>query len=244
MFHELYAFGPPWRSSFWLSPIQRHLVREVWKITDGAVTNVGLYRRRLCDWRPSAMQYLCLMPVFSTIGEPAALTKWSGRSAQMVVLGRPEAAARAYGRRREALLRACRALEIRRICDIGARSGAVPSQIENVRVSAYGHLPAADVSAILAESRAGFLDYPTDHLGKSTVFAAYAAHGVVPIVPWRRGGEEPGLAEGANYWAAPQDGSSDFESIANGALAWYTGHRLDVQVREFAGKLRERDTTR
>jgi hypothetical protein len=240
MFHELYAFGPPWRSSFWLSPVQRALARRLWKITDGAVTNVGRYARVLRRWRPDAERGLSLMPVFSNVGEPGTLAKWSSRRAQLVVFARPDAAERVYGPYRESLLQACGALEIREIIDIGMRTAPVPSRIGAMEVTATGRLPAAEVSAILGRARAGFLHYPSDHLGKSGVFAAYAAHGLVPVTSWRRAEEEPGLADGVSYWAVSRAAAAcpAFESIAQRAAAWYAGHRLEVQVREFTAQLR------
>src|SRR5438093_5969188 len=40
MFHELYAFGPPWRSSFWTSPLQRGLTKSLALLSDHCVTNL------------------------------------------------------------------------------------------------------------------------------------------------------------------------------------------------------------
>src|SRR5438034_3528340 len=40
MFHELYASGPPWRSSFWTSPVQRALVKSLALLSDHCVTNL------------------------------------------------------------------------------------------------------------------------------------------------------------------------------------------------------------
>jgi hypothetical protein len=240
MFHELYAFGPPWRSSFWLSPVQRYLASEAWRISDAAVTNVERYRRRLSSWRRGPASGAVLLPVFSNVGEPSAPRAWSARAAQMVVFGREDVASRAYERRRAHLLRACEALQIERIVDVGRRTRPVLAMLAHLPVSAIGFVPPAEVSTILSQSKAGFVDYRSDVLGKSTVFAAYAAHGVVPVVPWRGGADEPGLAEGRNYWSASSGdpGRHDFAAMAGEAAAWYAGHRLEVQSAEFARKLR------
>lgn len=240
MFHELYAFGAPWRSSFWLSPVHRYLAREILDISDHAVTNVESYRRQLCAWRLVSEKEISLSPVFSTVGEPVEPIAWSARRNQLVVLGRSDSAMRAYGRWREHLLHSCRALQIGSIIDIGARASPVPTSIEDIPISALGHLPAESVTAILGSSRAGFLDYPNNLLGKSSIFAAYAAHGLVPVIPRRQADDDMGLAEGMSYWV-PRLGDStslDFESIANGASVWYARHRLDIQAREFGTKLR------
>ena len=38
-FHELYAFGPPWSSSFWLSPVQRHIACRLAVLSDFWMTS-------------------------------------------------------------------------------------------------------------------------------------------------------------------------------------------------------------
>ncbi len=240
MFHELYAFGPPWRSSFWLSPVQRYLARRLWHMSDSAVTNVERYRRQLCRWLPASEKKVSLMPVFSSVGETGGLTAWSARPARLVVYGRPGAANRAYGPLRDQLLLACERLQIEEIVDIGSRATPPPARIGSIPVSPRGHLPSSSIGAVLGTAKAGFIDYPSDLLGKSTVFAAYATHGLVPVVSWCRGEDEPGLAEGVNYWVPSPNNqrSLDFESIAAKASAWYSDHRLDIQVREYARKLR------
>jgi len=240
MFHELYASGPPWRSSFWLSPLQRRLARRLCNVSDEVVTNREQSRDWLCRGRDDIRRRVSVMPVFSNFGEPEQLIAWGTRSAQMVVAGRTGSANRAYGRCRDQLVEACRALDIDEIIDIGARSDPVPPRIGNIRVSALGHLTPAQARAVLAGARAGFVDYPSDYLGKSTVFAAYAAHGLAPVVSWHRGVEEAGLKDGVNYWVpSPGDRTPrDFEAIATRATTWYAGHRLDFQAREFAKLLR------
>jgi hypothetical protein len=240
MFHELYASGPPWRSSFWLSPLQRRLARSLLEISDAAVTNREQSRRWLIADDPGLAERVCAAPVFSTLGEPQESIAWSERLPQMVVAGRSGSLDRAYGAFRDKLFAACRAMEIEEILDIGARARPPPSRIEGVRVSALGHLAPAQASAVLSRSRAGFLDYPSDYLGKSTVFAAYAAHGLVPVVTVRRGKDDTGLKEGMNYWIpGAQDGTRpDFELIATGAQNWYATHSIDVQLHAYAKLLR------
>ena len=240
MFHELFASGPPWRSSFWLSPLQRYLARELFRVSDASVTNREQSRQWLLGAGERMGPQISVMPVFSSLGEPVRLTDWKERSGRMVVAGRSGALHRAYGRFREQLIHACRHLGIDEIVDLGARSSRVPDQVGGIPIVAIGHLAPSQVSTILGEARAGFLDYPSDYLGKSTVFAAYAAHGLVPVVSWRRGEEEAGLLEGANYWVPDSDRSPprDFASIARQARAWYADHRLEMQARAYATLLR------
>ena len=47
MFHETWASGLPWQSSFWLSPLQRWCVARIARLADAVVTNTSYYRARL-----------------------------------------------------------------------------------------------------------------------------------------------------------------------------------------------------
>ena len=82
-FHELYAFGPPWSSSFWLSPVQRHIARGLAEISDFWMTSragSSQWLARFAGDKPHAV-----MPVFSTIGEPDALPH--ARLPKVIVFG-------------------------------------------------------------------------------------------------------------------------------------------------------------
>jgi hypothetical protein len=96
-----------------------------------------------------------------------------------------------------------------------------------------GTLPAAEVSAILTASAAGFLSYPLGFLGKSSVFAAYAAHEMLPICSGR---PAFGVRSGAPFWDARSAFSpaSHAPGIAAAARTWYEGHSLARQAAEIA----------
>ena len=242
VFHELYASGPPWRSSFWLSPIQRHLVGRLARLSDYAVTSSELYRRALAGWAPEKRKKICVRPVFSTIGEPAEREPWSRRQACMAVLGRAGIEGRVYERHRQAVVAAARALDVGEIVDIGLRSLPVPADLDGINIRATGHLPRKEVSRLLSRCRAGFLDYPSDVLGKSTVFAAYCAHGVVPVITHVRGPNLDGLREGEHFLLAQSQGiasspAGSIEQIAEFAFDWYQEHAVAVQAAELAKAL-------
>lgn len=243
MFHELYASGPPWRSSFWLSPIQRHLAGRLARLSDHAITSSELYRRELAVWAPARREQILVWPVFSTIGEPAESTPWDSRQPYLAVLGRAGTEARAYGYHRQALATMARALNIEEIIDIGPRSRPVSSQVEGIRVRTTGQLPREEVSKLLSSCRAGFLDYPSDVLGKSTVFAAYCAHGVVPVITHVRGTGLDELREGEHFLLAraqaadPSPSQGILENISKAAFDWYCGHAIAVQAAALSGIL-------
>ena len=138
---------------------------------------------------------------------------------------------------REALAAACRALAIAEILDVGPPLPELPSRLDGLPVRALGTLPEAEVSGVLLRSYAGFLGYPPPMLAKSTVFAAYCAHGLVPVCAWarRRGGPADELPP---CWEPGREPApSDPASLAARARAWYGDHELTRQVAGFRALL-------
>ena len=72
-FHELYASGRPWQSSFWLSPLQKHIARSILNLSSLAITPTDLYRKRLSRFRKDSAIKITTMPVFSNVGEPSCV---------------------------------------------------------------------------------------------------------------------------------------------------------------------------
>lgn len=68
-FHEIWSFHPlPWKSAFYLSPVQRSLVRKIANLSDEAVTSTLNYARRI---GASTDRAIGVVPVASNL--PAAL---------------------------------------------------------------------------------------------------------------------------------------------------------------------------
>jgi hypothetical protein len=155
------------------------------------------------------------------------------------VFGSPGLRRRAYGRYARDLALACRAFGVAEIHDVGIPVEH-PPQVDGVPVRGQGELPAPDLRQVLSASRLGFLAYPPGFLAKSTVFAAYAACGVLPVCAWR--GSSPGgeLGEGRHFWQperrCPRPGEA--EEIASAAAAWYRGHAISRQAEVFGRLLR------
>lgn len=76
------------------------------------------------------------------------------------------------------------------------------------------------MSDLLLGSAAGFLAYPPPFLPKSTIFASYCAHGMLPVCAWHGG---------RLYWT----GEGDPQEIASSAREWYSGHTLARQAERF-----------
>jgi hypothetical protein len=178
---------------------------------------------------------IAVLPVFSSVGELASPARLAARRRRLVVFGGPGGRARAYGEHAAALAAACAALEIEEIVDVGtALSGPSPDALAGVPVTRLGALAADAVSALLAGSLAGFVSHAPAFLGKSTIFAAYCSHGVLPVAACRERGEgrlwTPGTEAGGTSGTALQ-------ATADAAFAWYAGHSLARQVETFRALL-------
>jgi hypothetical protein len=233
IFHEVEASGPPWRSSFWLQRLQRQVARRVARLSDAAITSLDLYAAVL--GRALRRERLHVRPVFSTVGEPDALPPLAERERRLVVFGGRGARGRAYGPLLPVLAAAVRGLSAVGVDDIGPPLESVPPTIAGVPVQRLGLLDPPQVSRRLGRAVAGFVAYPRFFLPKSTIFAAYAAHGLLPVSAWpekeRPGGE---LRPGAHFWSPLAEGlDGDLKrasEIAGRAHAWYGGHSLRRQI--------------
>jgi hypothetical protein len=223
VFHEVYATGPPWRSSFWLSPIQRRLAAALARRSQGMTTSLEIYRRNLLRCAPG--REVRVLPVFSTVGEPAAVPPLAERARRLVLFGGSGTRQRAYHPLAGPLAEACRRLEIEEVCEVGPPVADLPDRIAGIPVRPLGILTAAEVSGLLLDSLAGFVAYPAPFLAKSTVFAAYCAHGLLPVSAWhrpRRRAQPP-----PPFWRPGQPGrrsAAELQEIADRARDWYAGH--------------------
>ncbi len=228
MFHELFAFGPVWTSSFWLSPLQRYLAARLARCADCCITNMQAYADQLVKFAPAHAGRILVRPVFSTVGEPDAIPSLAAREPELILFGGGAWTTKAVAQRRDELESICAELNLDRIIAVGAKSniewhGRVPFEEAGV-------LPPAQVSQRLRHARVGYMDYFPGYLGKSTIFAAYCAHGILPVFPETNPSESDGVRRGDNYTTV-QDLRSGLDRaaqqhVANRALAWYADHSL------------------
>ena len=229
VFHELFATGLPWRSAFWLSPWQAQVARRLACLADGLWTSTPQY----ADWLRSVVDGstpLQVQPVFSNIGELAELPAWDARAPRAVVFGTAVTRARAFATLR-AHAPALARLGLAEIVEAGTGpSQAGPASAMPTRH--LGRLSAPELGALLSGSRFGLLDYPVSHLGKSGVFAAYAAHGCVAVNTSDVGGHAEELRAGAHYINLRRPFESDARALARIAQRlhrWYRQHSLALQ---------------
>jgi hypothetical protein len=235
LFHELYASGPPWTSSFWLSPLQKRLAARLVRLSDERLTSLDLYAERVRELSNGAKAETASLPVFSSIGEPAAAPPLRARSPKMVVFGTRGRRIEVYKKSAAELNRLCRELGVEQISDIGKSLDVDISNLIELPVVAFGELPGPDVSKLLLDSIAGVIDYPAQMLGKSTIFAAYCSHRVVPIVaPHDQARTADGLRAGADYWLTTERNEklslNAAQAVADNAHLWYQSHKLSVHA--------------
>lgn len=226
IFHELYAFGPPWTSSFWTSLGQRHLAKALALVSNELVTPMEQYAQILESF--GATSEVLRMPVFSNVGELTAPTALQSRKSQIVIFGSALRRTEIYTNYRSQLLAACRALNLEAIVDVGVPLKTKPDL--PLPFFEKGRQGAESISSLLANSRAGFLTYFDGYLAKSGVFAAYCAHGVLPIMPSRNASDLDGTRNGKQYLTADEIRTEDAEiigqQIANSAHDWYQRHSI------------------
>jgi glycosyltransferase involved in cell wall biosynthesis len=236
MFHELFAFGPPWRSSFWTSPLQRRLTTRLAVASDHCVTNIRRFARYLESRLVPRSGRVDVLPVFSNVGE--FYQRERRRHNEMVIFGGAGWREAAYVNSMDALIKICQALDINQIHDIGPRLSAryeLPARIEW-----HGPLPASEVGEVMRDARFGFFTYPTPYLGKSGIFAAYASHGLVPItVDENDETNEDQLRINDHFLTcgALADHTGGTSAVGELVHAWYMKHCLAVQAQNYADML-------
>jgi hypothetical protein len=238
MFHELWAFGPPWRSSCWLSPLQRALAGAVLGLADAFLTSTAFYEALLRRLAPERSP-VAVLPVLSNIGEPSDPPPLAARDPSAVIFGQAGMRSRVY-RHLEAFLPALRAAGIENILDIGPPLEARAIDRPPLPVTRCGYLEPASASAAMLRARVGLLDYPLDYAAKSGIFAAYAAHRLVPMVRGAAGGGGDRLRHGLNLVRTSEptpELKAIGQSLAAEAHLWYRSHSLEHAAACFARAL-------
>ena len=239
MFHEISASGPPWTSAFWLSSLQRSLAARLAQMSDRCITSKQLYADIITRISQGKHNQVPFIPVFSNIGEPNKVLPLLKRQQRLVVFGGVANRARVYQESQAVLEYVCQRLNIQEIWDIGTPTEVNLSSITKVPILEKGQQSAENVSNILANSVAAFSDYNPDFLAKSTIFASYCAHRLLPINAKGSSSVVDGIEPGKHYWVPNLQGNElgndvEMQAIADNAYSWYQTHNLSVHIQIFA----------
>jgi hypothetical protein len=241
IFHELWVPDSlnPLKSSFWAAPAQRFITRSLHELSDAAITTTEMYKRRLDAAQRKGAPQVVVANVFSTVGEPLSVPAIAERPPRLVVFGGEGVSVIARQCRSE-LRRVLTTAAIGEIVQIGKQAPPTPAAVLGIPVAAKGMLPAPELSKLLQASRLGVLPYGNRSvLGKSTILAAYATHGVVPVALKVTHEDTDGLEANVNYLVASRQmgAVNDLEVMQQNIRGWYTGHSLSIQAQGLAAMI-------
>jgi len=170
-FHELNAFGPITGSAFWLSGLQLKICKDLYRLADQAFVNCKEFHSKMIGWGIHRRLERC--EVYSTLGEPGP----SDNSRKGgVLLGSAQTKVKVF-RHLHRHLPMLKELGLDHLTDIGSPVD-LPSELEGeIGLNRLGVLPEGEASEILSRAEFGILCYESGRLGKSSVYAAYLAHG-------------------------------------------------------------------
>jgi hypothetical protein len=231
VFHELYATGKIWSTAFWTSAPQRYVTRRIAELSDGAITTTRGQAEVLRAWNPRIR--LEVLPVPSNVGELLFEQMGSIREISLVVFGQEGTRKRAYAGNDAGWAKIRSWIPHAVIHDVGPPTGLSVEELTGIRCIRHGQLPAQEVSSILRNSQFGILDYTNSTLDKSGVFAAYCAHGVIPIVLSHASPESSTLREGAHFVTpdSVSDSAEDLRPLSEKSYRWYSRHNLSAHSR-------------
>lgn len=194
IFHELYASGAPWKSSFWLQPLQKRIASKVAHLSSVCLVSSESMRRQL-DRLASGAEAI-VYPVLSNFGEPDLSPDQFGQRDphRWAICGGTALIERSLQSFREIIHRIPEEISPRRLLVLGGDdSSTVRALLPDIGIQTdyRPRLTPGDASGLLSTSSFVWLDYftrrgvPGDVLLKSTAFAAACAHGAVPVFPHR-----------------------------------------------------------
>jgi hypothetical protein len=242
MLHELYAKGSPKTSAFWLQPLQKMILRQLVRKADALRTNREGYAAWINQVSGRKTETTTVMPVFSNFGELENPSKLADRPASMVMFASGIHGGMDALQSHATAIDLCRKFHLDTLHLIGGPP-PVSEFAEGVRLIHQKHLPGDQASVLLASCRLAYNAYHPEYLGKSTILAAYAAHGLAVITR----GEAPNLPDGLreNREVLHQHSLvhgqiptlQELQGIAGHLHAWYDNHSLTKQALSYTSDI-------
>jgi hypothetical protein len=197
------------------------------------ITNRAGSARWLENRIPAHHERIHVSPVFSNLGEAPDAPPPSQREAHLVFFGYQ---AEQWDAGFTGLRRVIEMLKPARVTILG-RSAEIPAEVfGGIIVTRTGYLGADDVSAILRTARWGVVAYNPEYLGKSSLLAAFMAHGVVPLLVDGHLPLSEGLERNVHLLAVNELGSivPDLDAISEAGQTWYSPHNRENTAAAFA----------
>lgn len=241
--HEVWASGPPWKSEFYLSFLQRRLVSGLHRLSNGVLTSTALMKGMLDKIEPGKTR---LMPIPSALPPMNAQTEriFHQQGPIVVIAFGQEESRRLSIQAHEKLLCALHAEKLLQgvtVVGKGANSGENSSaDIRLLRgflpaelIQAYSNVTPERGAKLLQQADLFLSYYPSILACKSSALTAALAAGCVPVLPEAKAPEP--LGEGVDILAC--DGSERqitriltlirqgrLGSIGEAGWRWYDQH--------------------
>jgi glycosyltransferase involved in cell wall biosynthesis len=241
VFHELEANGTFFSKAFWIYHLQRFICRTLADISsDILVTHSKNYQALLShlNYKNYKLKHL---PMCSTIGERSiADISHNNRQSSAIVfgtLGRRKAAYKVHSQLIEQWLDVN---QINKIIDIGKGNDGIPDNYCGRPVERCGILDNNQIQNHLLNASIGLIEYPPELLGKSSIFAAYSAHGL-PTLTMRSDAKQKYLDQlklNKNIFSIDNKPINvQTKEIQEDILAWYSEHNAQSHCDFFSAKL-------
>lgn len=230
-FHELFAFGPPWTSSFWLNPAQKFIAIELTRGAAFWIANRQASAAWLSRWAPARPHDV--LATMSNVGELAR--EDAPRARHLIVFGTAGLRETTYRDGRANFLPWARR-EGFEVHDIGPplHNVELTRELQQFGVHFHGRLEPSEIGPLMTGAMAGAIAYPLAYASKSGVLAAYCAYGLCPVLYSTHHAPSDGLARDINYVGrlSSVDGPSQLATVGRAARAWYRRHseRHHVEV--------------
>lgn len=198
MFHELYATGAIWSSSFWVKPLAQKIIRDLILLADLWLTNCSRYRSKLIHNSAANPRKGALIPIGANILPVEAVNfdrPWplfTGDKLKVIIFGLAKTRLWTLNVHAKLLRSLCERGWVERITLAGSSGLDVKATREMAQRRAYiGHahlwheafdLTASQASQLLATQDLGLVSNEPDVLTKSGVFAALSVHGVLSLL--------------------------------------------------------------
>jgi len=241
MFHELYASGPPTSSAFWLRPFQKAVVRRIARRSTHLRTNRAQYADWLSDLSGHPRSSIQVLPVFSNLGEPSAVSNVSSRPPAMAMYTWGIHDGRTLPHAVDAAAALCRRFNLTTLHLIGRGSDQIPP-LNGINLKPYGYLPASSISEILSQSQMAYCPYNPEYLGKSTLLSSFAAHGLAIITT----GKTPELPDGLrdrlevlheSFLDTTPASILSLDALGTAIRQWYDRHNLIANANDLHSQL-------
>ena len=239
IFHELFASGPPWKSEFWLEPLQKKIARDVAQLADGRLVSSESMREMLRHIAPGPDAIV--HPIPSAFGEPVIdVGQLRGRdNRRWLICGGTqviERSLRSFLGIINAIPSAVAPKELRVVG--GTENPEVRRMLltgPDVRSEYHPAVSAEEASQILSTCAFGWLEYFTnrkakpDLLLKSSSFANMCANAVVCVMPQASGPISlAGDALPGPFTIAHDEvkmpSASDRHAVGHAIYEWYHRH--------------------